>query len=37
MRIILTVDQGPDSADYYIGNNAVKGDIVLHKIMDLQL
>ena len=26
---ILTVDQGPDSADYYIGNNAVKGDIVV--------
>ncbi|HOJ11144.1 MAG TPA: DUF188 domain-containing protein [Clostridiales bacterium] len=26
---IITVDQTPDSADYYIGNNAVEGDIVV--------
>lgn len=26
---IITVDQGPDSADYYIGNNVAKSDIVV--------
>ncbi len=26
---IVTVDESPDSADFYIANNAIKGDIVI--------